>query len=457
MSKLRSMHRRAFVRALGVGALSGAGLSLTSSLGFDRRARADACPTPRPGAARRFLAFVTPIGFVRDAWATPAMGGASVSLGSSLEPLAPHLDRLLFVKGLDMEASYEGTGGTGHPRGIGALLTGRRLNRGTFDDGVGWASGPSIDQRIAEAIGGDTRLRSIELGVALGNRSSVMNRVSYAGSDRPLASVDDPRVVYDRVFGPLVGDPAAQAARRAEQTSVLDFVRTELDALRGRLGTTARADVDVHLDAIREMERNLDATTLACATPSAPMDLPPQSATLYPALGRAQMDLLVASFACDITRVATLLWSGAVSSQTFTFLPEPIPEGHHVLSHPGANGIALSVALAKQRRIYRWYAQQFAYLLDRLACTPEPSGEGSLLDHTVVFWGTELAHAETHERRNMRFVIAGGDRFFRRRAVVSVDRSHNDLLVSLAQACGVDIDTFGEPAHCRGAATELHR
>jgi hypothetical protein len=361
------------------------------------------------------------------------------------------------LKGLDMSASYGGAAGTGHPRGIGALLTGRRLNPGSFGEGVGWASGQSVDQRIADHVGDATPFRSLELGVGLGNLSNVFNRVSYLGSDRPLASIDDPRVAFDRLFGGLVGDESQQRQRRAERRSILDFVGAELSALRVRGGVRADADIDAHLESLRELERRVDDIGAACAAPSAPLAFDPNDRLQYPAIGRAQMDILVEAMGCDLTRVATLLWSGSVSSQTFRFLPTPITEGHHALSHPGANGYGLADALEKQTRIYAWYARQLAYLLERLACTPEPTGPGSLLDHTVILWGTELAHAETHERNNMRFVLAGGDSFLKTGRMISVDRSHNDLLVSLARAVGVPIDTFGEGAHCAGPLTEIHR
>jgi hypothetical protein len=450
---MKRLTRRAFLRGLGATtAAAGAVPLLGPSL-----VRGDTCPTAAPGAVKRFIAVMTPIGFVRDQWArSTGSRGREFELIGSLTPLEPFQDRLLLLKGLDMGASYGGDAGTGHPRGIGALLTGRRLNPGSFGEGVGWASGQSIDQRIADHFGDATPFRSLELGVGLGNRNSVFNRVSYAGSDRPLASVDDPRVVFDRLFGGLAGDASRQMQRRAERRSVLDFVGEELAALRAAAGAEARADLDAHLEAMRGLERRVDEVA-SCEAPTAPLAFDPQDPIQYPAIGRTQMDLLVEAMRCDHTRVATLLWSGAVSSQTFRFLARPITEGHHPLSHPGANGYPLADALDKQTRIYHWYAAQLAYLLERLACTPDPTAPGSLLDHTVVFWGTELAHAETHERRNMRFVLAGGDSFFRTGRLLTVDRSHNDLLVSLARACGVPITTFGEAAHCAGPITEIHR
>ncbi len=451
---MKRLTRRAFVRSLGV-ASAAAGAATLLSPGA---VRGETCSAPTPGAVKRFIAFVTPIGFVKDQWArSTGPTPQEFELIGSLAPLATHRERLLLLKGLDMSASYGGSAGTGHPRGIGALLTGRRLNPGSFGDGVGWASGQSIDQRIADHVGGMTPFRSLELGVGLGDRSNVFNRISYLGSDRPLASIDDPRVAFDRLFGGLVGDESEQQFRRSTRRSVLDFVGAELTALRGRAGASARADIDAHLESLRELERRVDDIGAACAAPDAPLAFDPNDRQQYPEIGRAQMDLLVEAMGCDLTRVATLLWSGSVSSQTFRFLPTPITEGHHALSHPGANGYDPAEALSKQTRIYAWYARQFAYLLDRLACTPEPTGDGSLLDHTVIFWGSELAHAETHERNNMRFVLAGGDAFLKTGRMSNVDRSHNDLLVSLAQSVGVPIDTFGERTHCAGPLTEIHQ
>ncbi len=176
----------------------------------------------------------------------------------------------------------------------------------------------------------------------------------------------------------------------------------------------------------------------------------------YPAIGKLQIDLMLMAFACDLTRVGSIMYSHAGGTPPSPWLG--IPEGHHELSHAGRSDTGARQKLAN---VKRWYSEQFAYLLDAMKKIPE--GTGTMLDNTVVFWGSELAEGDTHSHDDMPFVLAGScGGYFQTGRHVTYARdtmvsgklrgvSHNDLLVSLCHAMGrTDVMTYGNPAYCRG-------
>ena len=438
----KKLHRRQLMKTLGVAAL--------------------AAPFVRVGAARavdapkRFIFMMTANGFQLNGW-TPTGSGATFTLGSSLSALAPHKSKLLVLRGLDMAAGYDGPGG-GHQKGCGAWLTGRPLNDGDFTGGngdllSGWASGISVDQRIANVIGSETRLPSLELGVAV-TGSNNRHRISYAGSDAPLPPDSSPQRVYERLFSSVVGDASTLARLRRRRQSVLDWVRGDLNRLNGQIGAEDRPGLESHLERIREIERQLDMSGASCAAPGAP---PAFDANREPNLDRAgalQIDLMVAAMACDITRVSTLLWSGGTSGQRFS-TALGITESHHSLSHDGDSN---SASQRKLRDINTFHAGHFARLLSRLDETPEPGGgEGTMLDNSVVIWGSELSKGNSHSRRDMPIVMAGGlGGYFRTgRYITFSGQPHNNLLLTILHGFGIMDSSFGTPRHCTGTLSQL--
>lgn len=442
-----SMHRRRFLGGLGAAAIAAPFVRLADS----GRARA------QEGAPKRFIFMLTSNGFQDDGIAIGGTG-TDFTLGSSLRPLAPHRDKLLLLRGLDMNASYDGPGGP-HQKGCGAWLTGRPLNEGDFTGGngdllSGWASGISLDQHLANRLGRETRLRSIELGVQVRGATN-RHRISYTGSDAPLPPESSPHRAYNRLFAAVSGDRDELARLRRRRQSVLDLVRGDLRQLRGRLGTEERPMLDAHLDSVRELERQLDAGAMACRTPAEPGDFDPMRESNYQRAGTAQIDVLVAAMACDVTRIATILWSGGTSAQRFPSLG--FGESHHPLSHDGDGNAA---SQGKLREIDLFHAQRFAHLIARLDATPEPGGDGAtMLDNTVVVWGSELSKGNTHSRRDMPVMMAGGLGGYLRtgRFVRFGGRSHNDLLLTILHGFGVMDETFGATRHCTGPLAQIIR
>jgi hypothetical protein len=400
---------------------------------------------------RRFIVVFTPNGLL-PSW-TPAGSERDFALSPTLAPLAPHQDDLVVIRGL----YQQGGGGDGHQNGMGGMLTGAKLNAGQFGGTgsapAGWASGPSVDQRIAEAIGGVTKLRSLELGVQVGQADN-WGRMCYRASNQPLPPEDDPAAVYARVFEDLHTEPAALERLQRRRQSILDTVAGEYQRVARSLGTADRKRLDAHLDAVRDVELRLTRAGHQsggnCSDPVLPA-VAKDANDAYPEIGALQTDLLVMALACDLTRVASLQWSRSVSQTRFTWLG--ISDGHHDLSHLGDDD---ALAVDKLTRIGSWYAEQLASLIAKLKAVPE--GDGTLFDNTLIFFCNELGKGNTHSRKDASYVLAGGaaapfetGRFLHYEG----DIPHNNLLVSLLQSFGLPDETFGDPAWCDGPLTGL--
>jgi hypothetical protein len=270
-----------------------------------------------------------------------------------------------------------------------------------------------------------------------------------------LPPENDPTKVYARVFGKLAADPFGHAAKQALRKSMLDFVHKDFSALRGQLGAEERAKLDQHESMLREIElrlQNPGALGAACKSPLAPMTLDARSNANAPALGKLQMDLIVAALACDLTRVASLQWTHSVGQLTFPWIG--IADRQHDLSHEGDSNVDAKEKLIKMNH---WYAQQFAYLISALKAVPEGPPGGTMLDNTLIVWGNELGKGNSHTRNDIPFVLAGkaGGAIRAGQLLTFKDRPHNDLLLTICRAMGVNQTTFGDTRFNTGPIAEL--
>lgn len=397
------------------------------------RARAASAP------ARRLLIFFSPNGTVPDRWA-PEGSGTSFRFpaGSILEPLSDWQDQLLLLTGMDFFNADN------HEGGMSAMLT----NNGTSSS-VG--AGMSVDQHIASRIGGSSRFASLELGVqtSLWGGSS-QTRMSYAGPGSYVTPDDDPLHVYTRLFGDIAGDAEAAARLLTRRQSVLDLVGGEITTLRKRLGTAEQAKLDAHLESLRAVERALEPSD-ACGAPEPPAIPSINNNDLFPDVLDAQIQLAVLALSCGATRVATLQASHTVSPTVCSWLGES--EGHHSLSHADDTNTA---GVASFVNCERWFASQFATLLQRLQDAPDPETGGSLLDTTVVLWAKEMGDAREHVCTGVPWVLAGGGGAYRVGQVVDLAGStHAHVLVSICQALGLAEDSFGDATAGSGPAMEI--
>jgi len=435
----KGVSRRGFLAGLGASVLAGPFVRLL--LPGAGRARA-AVP---PARAKRLLVLFSPNGTIPDRWRpTPTTdGGLAFAPGSILEPLAAHRDELLVLGGLDFHNA------TNHEGGMAAMLT----NGGGLQTA---SSGRSVDQVVAAAIGGGTRFASLELGVQTSAwGGGVQTRMSYSGPGSFVTPDDDPLHVFDRLFGDVLGDDAAK--RRARRQSVLDLVNGELVDLHGRLGRAEQLKLEAHLQALRDVERAVLAADAGSCSP-APLDLPggvTYDNDRFPDLVRAQMRLAVTALSCGLTRVASLQLAHTIAPTVFSW--EGLSDGHHTLSHSGdgdADGVADFVTAE------RWFAEQVAFLIELLRQTPDPDAPDSdrtLLDETLVLWAKEMGDSRLHVCTSVPFVLIGpaGGAVRTGRYLDLGGRSHAHLLVSVCQAFGLPLETFGDPAAGAGALSEI--
>ena len=440
MKKLNKLSRRHFLRA-SAGAL--VALPLLDSL------RAGAAETLFP---KRLILIYNPNGTIQNAfWPTNVRDESQFDLGEILSPLAAHAHRLLILKGLKISIAQGefGPGGP-HQRGIGALFTGRELLEGTFRDGcgkvAGWANGISIDQEVAKVLGAETMLPSLELGVRAA-KNDVQARVSYAGPNQPLPPMNSPRDVYFRLLSGLDNGTPQLAALRESRRSVLDTVQEQFQTLSTRVSTEDREKLDQHQVLVRDLERRLDllSPNAACVAMAEPPELAFDSETTMEQIAALQVDLLALAFRCDLVRVASLQFSDGLNTIRFPWL-QSMMEGHS-LSHSGDSDLDARTQLVAR---HRWYVQQIARLLDALAQIPE--GNGTALDNTLIVWGNEVGAGNTHSHENIPFLLAGsaGGALRTGRFLDFGGRSHQDLLVSVLNAMGIEASTFGHPDFVSG-------
>jgi hypothetical protein len=287
----------------------------------------------------------------------------------------------------------------------------------------------------------------------------VWGYTAYSGPGVSLPPENNPQNVYDRVFAEVGGDQAALAKLRAERKSVLDAAMGSYSSLSPLLGATDKQKIDAHFSQIRDLENRLTVVNTvgaSCVKPGAPTLASYRQNDAFPDVGKAQMDLLVMSLACDLTRVASLQWENSVGGTRFTWLG--MDRGHHDMSHDGDD---ISDTVEKLTQINVWYAEQLAYLMGKMDAIPE--GDGTMLDHTLILWCNELSRGNAHSHPNMPFVLAGGaaaaakplamGRFLQYADSEKVP--HNNLLLSILQTFGLPDATFGNPDYCTGPLARL--
>jgi hypothetical protein len=392
---------------------------------------------------QRLVIVFSPNGVVPNTF-WPDEVGEKFTLKPSLAPLAPFQDKLLILRGVHDRVRGDGDN---HMRGIGCLLTGIELFPGNVQGGsdtpAGWSSGHSIDQEIKAFLQADpstrTRFGSLEFGVMVPEHADTWTRMVYAGPNKPIAPIDDPYQMFQKLYGQLKDQETLK--------SVLDELKDDLAKIKANVSAEDRKILEEHTTLVREMEAEILASRKEDVGHPVPQLEPGvrRENDKMPKISRMQIDLLVASFVADAARVATFQYTNSVGQARFTWLG--VGEGQHDLSHePDSN----QAAQDKLTRINAWYAGEIAYLAKRLAETPEPDGQGTLLDNTTILWTNELGKGNSHTLDNIPFVLVGGGLGFKMGRSVRYDAGvpHNRLLMSLAHGFGHRIGRFGNPDFC---------
>lgn len=367
---------------------------------------AGALEAPLRPAARLSFVYV-PNGIVMEKW-TPVAEGAAFEMTPILEPLAPFRDRLLVLSGLCHNAAraLPGEPGGFHARGSGAYLTGVHPKRA---EGADIHAGISADQIAAKELGKHTELASLELGMDYeiagesdgGYSCAYVNTISWRNPTTPMPMENHPRAVFERLFGDSNStDPAERLARIKKDRSILDSVTQSVAVLRRGLGLSDQNKLTQYLDAIRDVERRIQVAEEQTSRHLPLVERPAGIPETFEKHAKLMFDLQVLAFQCDLTRVITFSMG---HEKTVRAYPEiGIADQHHPLSHH-LNDPAKIERLA---RINHYHANIFAYYLEKLQSTPD--GDGSLLDHMIISYGSVMSDGNTHSYDNLPALLLGG-------------------------------------------------
>jgi hypothetical protein len=345
-----------------------------------------------------------PNGMVMEQW-TPVTEGAGFELTPTLAPLGPFRDDLLVLSNLACVPS------PGRPGGAHAKASTRFLTDISPPTSETWLdAGISMDQIAAREIGASTQLASLELSVESGETAGACdvgfacaytNTISWLGPATPLPTENNPRMVFERLFGDSGStDPKARLARLRQDRSVLDSVREEVGQLQGTLGQGDRAKLIEYLDAIRDVERRIQRAEQQHGTALPVIDHPAGVPSTYDDHVKLMCDLQVLAYQADLTRVITFMLGREFSGVTYPQID--VPDAHHPITHHQQE----APKIAKVAKINHYHVTQFAYLLEKLRSTSD--GDGTLLDHAVMMYGTGMGDCNAHDPRSIPLVLAGG-------------------------------------------------
>src|SRR5579871_1013042 len=383
--------------------LRGAGVTLALPL-LD--AMVPAFSSAAESTAKPRLSFVyVPNGVAMKNW-TPATLGSGFEWSRVLEPLAPFRDRVVVLSGLNSNAAEprDGDGEVApHERAGAAFLTGIHAQK----EG---ALGISVDQYAAKELGKRTQLASLEIGLhesdlvgqcERGWNCAYYNTICYRTPTTPLPMENQPRAVFERLFGDSDSTNAGERlARIQEQRSILDIMTRGAARLMKGLGSSDSAKIGDYLDGIRDIERRIQMAEAQSSRDVPALDRPAGIPATTGEHAKLMFDLQVLAFQSDLTRVSTFMVDHEQSPRAY---PEiGVPDGHHPLSHHNGDPAKID----KWTQIATYHVKLFSYFLDRLRSTPD--GDGSLLDHSMIVYGAGISDGDTHSHKELPILLAGG-------------------------------------------------
>ncbi len=448
MTRLPPISRRAALRGVGCAIA----LPWLESMTVGTRSARAALAAVPASAPKRSVFLFFPNGVHRPDW-FPAVGELA-ALPPSLEPLAAHRRRLTVFSGLaHANAEAQGDGPGDHARSGACFLTGAHPRKTSGSD---ITNGISIDQAIATRIAGRTRFDSLEIGLepgmTAGNCDSGYScaysaNISWRTPHTPMSKEHDPRVLFERLFavGPAGESAAARARRLLARKSILDGAGEQARSMSESFGVADRRKLEEYLDGIRSIERRIElAERGAGAEPTADMPKRPEGVPgEWQEHARLMADLMVLALRTDATRVVTFMLANEGSNRPYPAIG--VGAGHHDVSHHGKD----AEKIANYAKINRHHAEQFAYVLDRLAAERDEGG-APLLDSTMVLYGGAIGDGDRHDHRDLPIVLAGGSADDPLAAGHGTHRAIErgaplcNLLLSMARRMDVPLDRFGD-------------
>jgi len=406
-------------------------------------ARAFGAALAKPPVRLAFL--YVPNGVIMNHW-NPDYDGKLTTLPRILKPLEPHKDDILLLGNLTHNGGRALLDGGGdHARATGGYLTGCQPRKTTTEI----KTGISCDQVIANKIGSQTRFPSLELGMEApqqagncdsGYSCAYTNNLSWKNESQPLPPTLDPRALFERLFGDDAEmTPQARALRSEFRSSVLDFVSEDTKRLEGRVGPADKRKLDEYLTSIREVEVRIGKTEKENAEIDPHMEKPLGAPADFGEHFKMMSDMLTIAFQADLTRVSTFLLAREGSSRAYHEIG--VSDGHHGLTHHRNNPDMIE----KVAQINCYHLREFTAWIEKLKSIKE--GDGTLLDHSMIVYGSGISDGNRHTHEDLPTVIAGrGGNFIKpgRRVIYRRETPICNLYMTLMDRMGVNVDHFGD-------------
>jgi hypothetical protein len=424
--------------------LRGLGTSLALPL-LDGMVPALSALTKTAGAsARRFSVIYVSHGSSPGYW-VPKTEGAGYELTMPLEPLEKFRDRMLVLSGIDNDVAIQRPGDPrgGHGRMAPAFMCGVHARP---TQGADFRAGISVDQIAARHIGRETQLPSLQLSLEpvefsgscdSGYSCVYTNTLCWREPTMPLPMEDNPRAAFERLFGDAgSSDPAIRLQRLRERRSILDAVLEKAVGLRSRVGPSDERRFEEYLDSIRDVERRIQIAEEQSNRELPIVTQPGAIPETFPEYARLMLDLQVLAYQADLTRVSTFMMAKELSGRTY---PEiGVSDGHHSLSHHGDNPEKMAL-LAK---VNTHHTSMLAYFAEKLQSSPD--GDGSLLDHTMILYGSGHGDPNKHDPHELPILVFGGDQIKGGRHIRYSHAQLPNLHVSLLNRLGVPVESVGD-------------
>jgi hypothetical protein len=375
----------------------------------------------------------------------PTKEGTGFEFPMILTPLEPFRDRTVVMSGLWSKSAEPPPGVTGADHWVAAAYL--CANKPKKTAGADIYDGTTIDQLIAERIGQETLLPSIQLGVedpganssncGEGYSCAYTNSISWATPTKPLPMEINPQVVFERLFGDG-GTAGERAARRQQDRSILDSITKTLARFKVDIGAADRVRVDEYLDDVREIERRLQIA--AKASTEVPTTTPYGVPESFDEHIKLQFDLLALAFRAEITRVSTLLYARDLTARVY---PE---SGTNISFHGGSHHAEDPKRIAEYAKLNRYHVAMLAYFVDKLRSTAD--GDGTLLDHSVILYGSNMGNSNQHLHYDVPHILVGGAsgklKGGRHLTYPTKTASTGNLLLSILDLFGVRLDAIGD-------------